>query len=122
MVDATVKFGGKIDILVNNAGIDPAATAVDITPEQWHKVLDINLTGPLFMMKAAIPYMIENGGGSIINISSLAGVRCIPAMPAYTASKAGLIGLSQAIALDYGRNNIRCNVICPGAVANRNAA
>jgi NAD(P)-dependent dehydrogenase (short-subunit alcohol dehydrogenase family) len=116
MVDATIGFGGKIDVLVNNAGIDPAATVVELPVEQWKKVIDINLTGPFLMMKAAIPHMIKNGGGSIINISSLAGIRCIPAMPAYTSSKAGLIGLSQATALDYGAQKIRVNVVCPGPI------
>ncbi|SHH99823.1 NAD(P)-dependent dehydrogenase, short-chain alcohol dehydrogenase family [Sporobacter termitidis DSM 10068] len=116
MVDATIKFGGKIDILVNNAGIDPAGTVVEIPVEQWKKIIDINLTGPFLMMKAAIPAMIDNGGGSIVNIASLAGLRCIPAMPGYTASKSGLIGLSQATALDYGAQNVRVNVVCPGPI------
>ncbi len=116
MVDATVKFGGKIDILVNNAGIDPPGTVVEIPIEQWQKIIDINLTGPFLMMRAAIPAMIKNGGGSIVNISSLAGLRCIPAMPAYTSSKSGLIGLSQATALDYGAQKIRVNVVCPGPI------
>ncbi len=116
MVNATVKFGGKIDVLVNNAGIDPAGSIVDVPVEQWQKIIDINLTGPFLTMKAAIPLMIKNGGGSIINIASLAAVRCIPAMPGYCASKAGLIGLTQQAALDYGSHQIRCNVICPGAV------
>ena len=116
MVNATVKFGGKIDILVNNAGIDPAGTVVEVPVEQWKRVIDTNLTGPFLVMKAAIPEMIKNGGGSIINIASLAGVRCIPAMPAYTASKSGLIGLSQAAALDYGAQKVRINVVCPGPI------
>jgi NAD(P)-dependent dehydrogenase (short-subunit alcohol dehydrogenase family) len=116
MVDAAVQFGGKLDVLVNNAGIDPPGTVVEIPIEQWKKIIDINLTGPFLMMRAAIPAMIQNGGGSIINISSLAGLRCIPAMPAYTASKSGLIGLSQATALDYGAQKIRVNVVCPGPI------
>ncbi len=116
MVDAALMFGGKLDVLVNNAGIDPAGTVVEIPIEQWQKIIDINLTGPFLMMKAAIPHMIKNGGGSIINIASLAAVRNIPAMPAYSASKAGLIGLTQATALDYGPYNIRANVVCPGPV------
>lgn len=116
MVAATVKFGGKIDILVNNAGIDPAAKVVDLPVEQWEKVVSINLTGPFLLMKAAIPEMIKQGGGSIVNIASLAAVRNIPAMPAYSASKAGLIGLTQAVALDYGADKIRCNIVAPGPI------
>ena len=115
MVEATVKFGGKIDILVNNAAIDPAGSVVDIPIEQWKKVIETNLYGPFYTMRAAIPYMAKAGGGSIVNVASLAALRRIPMMPAYSSSKSGLIGLSQAVALDYGKDNIRCNVICPGA-------
>lgn len=117
MVDATVRFGGKIDVLVNNAGIDPPGTVCMVPVEQWRKVIDTNLTGTFLMMRAAIPHMIKQGGGSVINISSLAALRCIPAMPAYSASKAGIIGLTQAAAYDYGPNGVRCNVVCPGAVS-----
>jgi meso-butanediol dehydrogenase / (S,S)-butanediol dehydrogenase / diacetyl reductase len=115
MVQQTINNWGKLDVLVNNAGIDPPGAIVEVSPELWKRVIDTNLTGPLFMMKAAIPYFLKNGGGSIINISSLAGIRCIPAMPAYCSSKAGLIMLTQQAALDYGTSKIRCNVICPGA-------
>jgi meso-butanediol dehydrogenase / (S,S)-butanediol dehydrogenase / diacetyl reductase len=117
MIDTAMKFGGRLDVLVNNAGADqePASVA-DIDPEVWQKVLDVNLTGPMLLMKAAVPHMIDGGGGSIINISSLAGLRSIPNMPAYCASKGGLIMLTQQAALDFGRHKIRCNVICPGGV------
>lgn len=114
MVDETVKFGGSIDIVVNNAGIDPAGSVVDLDPKVWQKVMDVNLTGPFLIMKAAIPHMIKAGGGSIINIASLGGLRCLPAMPAYASSKAGLIMLTKQVALDYGKHKIRCNVVCPG--------
>jgi NAD(P)-dependent dehydrogenase (short-subunit alcohol dehydrogenase family) len=114
MVEQTVKFGGKLDILVNNAGIDPRGTVADVDVSLWREVIETNLTGPFLMMKAAIPQLIKNGGGSIINIASLAGLRCIPAMAAYCSSKAGLIMLTQQAALDYGPHKIRCNVVCPG--------
>jgi meso-butanediol dehydrogenase / (S,S)-butanediol dehydrogenase / diacetyl reductase len=114
MVAATVEFGGRIDIVVNNAGIDPAGSVVDLDPKVWQKVMDVNLTGPFLVMKAAIPHMIKAGGGSIINIASLGGLRCLPAMPAYASSKAGLIMLTKQVALDYGVHKIRCNVVCPG--------
>ena len=115
MVAATVKFGGKIDILVNNAGIDPGGSIVDIDIALWKKILDVNLNGPFLCMRAAIPEMIKRGGGSIVNIASLAGVRCLPTMPAYCASKGGLIQLALQAALDYGPKGIRSNVVCPGA-------
>ncbi len=115
MVDATVKFGGKIDVLVNNAGIDPGGSIVDIDVALWKKILDVNLNGPFLCMKAAIPYMIKQGGGSIISIASLAGVRCLPSMPAYCASKGGLIQLALQAALEYGPHKIRSNVVAPGA-------
>ena len=115
MVEATVKFGGKIDVLVNNAGIDPPGTVVDVPIEQWKSVIETNLYGPFYTMRAALPLMIKAGGGSIVNIASLAGLRRIPAMSAYCSSKSGLIGLSQSVALDYGVHNIRCNVVAPGA-------
>lgn len=67
-------------------------------------------------MKAVVPYLIKNGGGSVINIASLGGLRCLPHSSAYCTSKAGLIMLTQQAALDYGPNKIRCNVVCPGAV------
>jgi NAD(P)-dependent dehydrogenase (short-subunit alcohol dehydrogenase family) len=117
MVDAAVAFGGKLNVLVNNAGIDPPGTVTDIPVQQWMDIINTNIHGTFFMCRYAIPHMIQAKGGSIINISSLAGLRCIPAMPAYTTSKAGMIGLSNAIALDYGPQGIRSNVICPGATA-----
>ena len=118
MVEAAVKLGGKLNVLVNNAAMDqiPPANIVDIDPEIWQKVLAANLTGPFFTMRAAIPHMIRDGGGSIINVSSVAGLRSIPNMPAYVSSKGGLIALSQQVALDFGASRIRCNVICPGGI------
>jgi meso-butanediol dehydrogenase/(S,S)-butanediol dehydrogenase/diacetyl reductase len=118
MVEATLKLGGKLNVLVNNAAKDqiPPANVVDLAAELWQQVLAVNLTGPFFTMKAAIPHMIRDGGGSIINVASVAGIRSIPNMPAYVSSKGGMIALSQQVAVDFGPDRIRCNVICPGSI------
>jgi meso-butanediol dehydrogenase / (S,S)-butanediol dehydrogenase / diacetyl reductase len=79
-------------------------------------VLAVNLTGPQLTMLEALPFMKKNRWGSIINISSLSAMRYIPGRSAYSASKGGLVSLSQAIAVEYGPDNVRCNVICPGAI------
>ena len=118
MVQAALELGGKLNVLVNNAAKDqiPPANVVDLDPELWQTVLAVNLTGPFFTMKAAIPHMIRDRGGSIINVASVAGIRSIPNMPAYVSSKGGLIMLTQQVALDFGPSRVRCNVICPGGV------
>ena len=116
MVDTTVKFGGKLDVLVNNAAINRSVPIVELDLKMWQEVMGVNLTGPFLLIKATIPHMLKGGGGSIINIASLGGMRCLPSHPVYCSSKAGLIMLSQQVALDYGRHNIRCNAVCPGGV------
>jgi dihydroanticapsin dehydrogenase len=114
MITATLALGGKLDILVNSAGIDPHGKEIEESLDWWHKILEVNLTGPHMTMRAAIPHMIKAGGGSVINIASLAGIRFMSAHTAYTVSKAGLIALTQAAAVEYGPAKVRCNVICPG--------
>jgi len=87
----------------------------DLDPEVFFRVLNVNVIGPFLVMKFAIPYMIKSGGGSIINISSLGGSRCLPGMAPYCTSKAALNMLTQQAALDYGPSKVRCNVVAPGA-------
>jgi meso-butanediol dehydrogenase/(S,S)-butanediol dehydrogenase/diacetyl reductase len=116
MVEAALRLTGRLDILVNNAAIEANKPVVEMDPAVWRQMLEVNLTGPFLMMKAAIPKMIEAGGGSIINVSSIAGIVAVPGGPGYCATKAGLIHLSKQVALDYGKKNVRCNVVLPGPV------
>ena len=116
MIEPTLAFGGGLDILVNNAAFNVQGSITELSIDDWQSHLAVNLTGPFVLMKMAIPTMIKGGGGSIINISSLGGLRSVPEKPAYCTTKAGLIMLTQQAALDYGRHNIRCNVVCPGGV------
>ena len=114
MAATTLAWAGKIDVVINCAGIDPGGAVVEVDPAVFREVLEVNVIGPFQVMKATIPHMVKGGGGSIINISSLGGLRCLPAMAAYCTSKAALNMLTQQAALDYGPKNVRCNVVCPG--------
>jgi NAD(P)-dependent dehydrogenase (short-subunit alcohol dehydrogenase family) len=115
VVATALEFGRGLHVVVNNAAMEqPMGGVVDLDPEVWSRVLEVNLTGPFLLMKVAIPHLIEAGGGSIINISSLAGLVSPPGLPAYCASKGGLISLSKQVAVDYGAQGVRCNVVCPG--------
>ena len=116
ILKTALSFEGGLHVLVNNAAMDQnPAGVVDMDIAEWRRMLEVNLTGPFLMMKACIPHMIKAGGGSVVNVSSLAGLRCNSEMPAYCATKGGLINLTQQAALDYGPFNVRCNVVCPGA-------
>jgi meso-butanediol dehydrogenase / (S,S)-butanediol dehydrogenase / diacetyl reductase len=117
ILDTALSFKGGLHVLVNNAAIDqdPPANVVDMDVTKWRRMLEVNLTGPFLMMKVCIPQMIKAGVGSVVNISSLAGLRSNSDMPGFCTTKGGLINLTQQAALDYGRFNVRCNVVCPGA-------
>lgn len=117
MIERAVSALGRLDILVNNAGVmDLFQSVADVDNETWRRVLSINLDGPMFAMRKAVPLMLAQGGGSIINIASVAGLGGGAAGAAYTASKHALIGLTRSTAFQYARQGLRCNAIASGGV------
>jgi 3alpha(or 20beta)-hydroxysteroid dehydrogenase len=116
-VAATVEAYGRLDVLVNNAGIAGGVPIEEYTQAEWDKIVAINLTGPFNGIRAAVPAMKRVGGGSIVNISSLAGLKANPAAAGYVATKFGVRGLTKAAAVDLGRYGIRVNSVHPGFIA-----
>lgn len=116
VVTQTIEAYGKLDILFNNAGIAMRLPVDELPEEDWHRCIDVNLHGVFLCAKAAIPAMRTNGGGSIINMSSIYGVVGADVRAAYVASKGAVTNLTRGMALDYAEDNIRVNCICPGFV------
>ena len=115
MVDACIDRYGRLDILDNNVGISRRGTVLDISEADWDHVMAVNVKSIVLCSKYAIPRMVETGGGSIINISSIAGLRAHSSTP-YTTSKAAVIGLTMTMAADHGPDGVRVNCIAPGLV------
>jgi NAD(P)-dependent dehydrogenase (short-subunit alcohol dehydrogenase family) len=109
---------GSLDILVNNAGVmDSLMTPTTVTLDQWERVMAVNATAPFLLIKYAVPRMIAQGGGAIVNIASIAGLAGARAGVAYTASKHAVVGLTRNVAWAYADQGIRCNAVCPGGVS-----
>jgi NAD(P)-dependent dehydrogenase (short-subunit alcohol dehydrogenase family) len=108
---------GRLDILVNNAGVGIFRPVAELSFEDWHTVVDTNLSGVFYCCREALPLMMRGGGGSVFNISSLAGRNPFAGGAAYNASKFGLNGFSEAMMLDHRNDNIRVTYIMPGSVA-----
>lgn len=115
-VGQAVSEFGRIDILFNNAATSTGGYIADLDPEGWDRSLRVMLTAAMYGMKAAIPHMLEQGGGSIISTSSVWGMASASGISPYATAKAGLINLSRSAAIEYGRRGIRSNCVCPGAV------
>lgn len=116
LMKAAVDRFDRLDVLINNAGVGPnkIAKTADTDIADWERVVSVNQSGVYYGMKYAIPYMLEQGGGLIVNVASLAGLKASPNHISYAASKYAVVGMTKTAALEYGKKNIRINAVCPG--------
>ena len=123
VVATAVDAFGRLDVLVNNAGVmDRMSAAAEVTDVEWERVMRVNLTAPFLLTRAALPHMLAQGKGAIVNTASEAGLRGSAAGTAYTVSKHGIVGLTRSVAIMYREAGIRANAIAPGATATPIAA
>ncbi len=116
MIEKTLQSSGRLDILVNNAGIQHVAPLQDFPPEKWDTILAINLSSAFHTSRSALPAMLRNKWGRIINIASAHGLVASPFKSAYVAAKHGIVGLTKVIALETAEQGVTCNAVCPGYV------
>lgn len=113
VIPHVIQAAGRLDVLVNNAGLMREGTVEESSVEDWHASVHLNLTVPFLLTKAAMPYLKETGG-AIVNTGSIEGLGSNPRHPAYCAAKAGVHGLTRAVAVDHGPDGVRCNAVAPG--------
>jgi NAD(P)-dependent dehydrogenase (short-subunit alcohol dehydrogenase family) len=116
MLAACVERFGSIDVLVNNAGVNLPGVLHQVSDAEIDRTLGVNVRGPIYGCRAAIPHMLRQGAGSIVNMSSVNGIVSEPFLAVYSASKGAIVMLTKGVALDYAKQGIRCNAICPGWV------
>jgi len=122
MIRQTIEAHGRLDVLYNNAAVGYSTpmtngSVLDISPEDWDRVVAINLRSVYLGCKYAIPVMVRQGGGAIINTASIMAIRAMPGADGYTAAKGGIISLSRTLARQFGPEGVRVNVLCPGTTA-----
>ena len=113
-IRTTVERFGGLDIVIANAGLGLGGTVGEVSDESWQRTLDVNLTGAMLLIRAALPYLVQRQRTAIVAVSSVSGLVASPQSAAYEVSKAGLLALSRSVALDYGPSGVRCNAVCPG--------
>ena len=113
VIDHIAQEAGQLDILVNNAGVMREGTVEETSERDWHLQMQVNLTAPFLLIRYAMP-LLKSGGCAIVNVGSIEGLGSNPRHPAYCASKAGLHGLTRAVAVDHGPDGVRCNAVAPG--------
>jgi len=119
MVKDAVEKLGRMDVLVNNAGINIDRLLINMTPEQWQKVIDVDLTGTYNCTKAVLPHMMQQGGGRIVNVSSMSALDGTMGQANYAAAKGGVVSFTKTVAMEYAQYNILCNAIAPGCIKTR---
>jgi 3-oxoacyl-[acyl-carrier protein] reductase len=117
LVAATVARHGRLDIVVANAGVGAYGPFLDLDPQQLEAMIDVNLKGVLYTARAALPHLIEAGGGDFISLASVAGVNAFPGEAVYNASKFGQVGFVRSLDIELREQGVRCSNICPGGVA-----